>query len=323
MPYWLPLLIVLTGVAGAILWRLKVQRLAITHIDLRVPGLAQELDGFTIAHISDLHLQMLRVRLADIESAVVAGEPDIVCMTGDLIARAADLDPALRWLARLGERYPVFVVRGNNEPELEELQEALRRTPAPGVRWLTNENAVLQHDGARLEIIGFDDPEKRRPDLLVATAGVESASFRLGLAHSPVAWPMLAAGYGFGKGIRAAPLHNKGRRVDLLLVGHTHGGQVRFRGRDALMVHSAAAKALASGLFRLDATGPIPGMLPVLDHWTILSASKNGEKLAATWSSPMMLVSRGLGNATIPLRINCPPEVAFVRLRRAKEVDKH
>jgi uncharacterized protein len=295
------LLVVLLGLAfvGA----RGARDLRITHIALDVPGLPQDLDGLTIAHVSDLHLRFLRVPLRSVAQVLAAREPDLICVTGDLIAGPRDLAPAIAWLCGLAANVPVFVVRGNNEPDLDPLREvfAQRACPQP-LRLLVNETAVLSRGAGRLAIIGLDDPEKRSPDLPVAVAGLEPTGFRLVLAHSPVAWPMLLCGLGTD------------RQIGLMLAGHTHGGQVRRRGRHAHSVHSAVEKRLAAGLFALDASVPVPGMLSVLDHWDILAA---GEELVARADAPLLFVTRGLGNALVPWRYHCPPEVAFIRLRRA------
>jgi predicted MPP superfamily phosphohydrolase len=276
--------------------------LRVTELALDVPGLPEDLDGFVIAHISDLHLRFLRVPLKSVARVLAAREPDIVGVTGDLIARPRDLAPAIAWLRRLAERFPVFVVRGNNEPDLEPLREAFARgAGGEALRLLVNETATIARGAGRVAVIGLDDPEKRDPDLPAAMQGSEGADFRLVLAHSPVAWPLLLCGLGTD------------RQVGLMLVGHTHGGQIRLRGKHAHSVHSAVEKSLAAGLFALDLTTPVPRMVSVLDHWDVVGAESG---LSARADAPLLFVTRGLGNALVPWRFHCPPEIAFIQLRR-------
>ena len=108
-------------------------------------------------------------------------------------------------------------------------------------------------------------------------------------------------------------------RMDLRLAGTfqlEHAGwrgQIRLRGKHAHSVHSAVEKSLAAGLFALDTTVPVPRMVSLLDHWDILGAE---DGLVARADAPLLFVTRGLGNALVPWRFHCPPEIAFIRLRR-------
>ena len=289
------IVVALLGAAGA-------RALRVTEIALDVPGLPADLDGFVIAHISDLHLQFLRVPLRLVAQILTARKPDLVCVTGDLIARPRDLAPAIAWLRKLAEAFPVFVVRGNNEPDLEPLRAAFARgDEGEALGLLVNETATVTRGQGRVAVIGLDDPEKRFPDLPAALRDFAGADFRLVLAHSPVAWPLLQCGLGTD------------RQIGLMLSGHTHGGQVRLRGKPAHSVHSTVEKSLAAGLFALDMSAPVPRMVSVLEHWDILSAE---DGLSARAEAPLLFVTRGLGNALVPWRLNCPPEIAFIQLRR-------
>jgi uncharacterized protein len=213
----------LTLAAGAATLAMGLWGLAVAHLPsvtrLRVPvrGLGAGLDGLRIVQLSDLHIgQTLGRRfLRKVVAQVNALEPDVVAITGDLIegqvhTTCEDLAPLLD----LRSRYGVFFVTGNHEYYYggRAWTEELRRL---GLTVLHNEHRILERDGARLAIAGITDHEggrfypdhQPRPDL--ALDGIAQEVPRILLAHQP----RMAHGVG-------------GRRVDLQLSGHTHGGQL-------------------------------------------------------------------------------------------------
>jgi uncharacterized protein len=189
-----------------------------TVVDVRVPidNLHPDLDGFTIAQISDVHIgrTLKRPFLERVVDQVNALEADLVAITGDLVdGHVDDLRQHTEPLRDLKARHGVWFVPGNHDyysgvlawvAELERL----------GLRVLLNAHDVIEHAGQRLVVGGVTDHtahvlvDGHQSDPHKAIAGAPEDAFKLLLAHQPAS-AKEAARAGF----------------DLQLSGHTHGGQ--------------------------------------------------------------------------------------------------
>lgn len=213
-------------------------------------------DGaLTVAHLSDLHITgegALERRVLD---AVSAASPDLIVITGDSVTDGRfDAAPVTRTLSALVAQRPrlgVFAVPGNHEDWVG--PGALEAIRAAGVTLLDDRSVTLE--GGRLALHGLS---RARPGQ-VQTPGLDIV-----LCHYPAVLPLVA---------RAD--------VELVLVGHTHGGQVR------LPLVGALALPFDSGGF--DA------------GWFERAGTR-------------MYVSRGVGTSILPIRFLCRPEVAIHRL---------
>jgi len=205
------LLLTLVGVFNA-------RRLAkVVHVDVPIAGLPAALIGFIIVQISDIHVgsTIKRGYLNAIVGAVNALKPDLVAVTGDLVdGSVARLAPHVAPLAELSARHGVFCVTGNHEyySGADAWVVELRRL---GLHVLMNQNAVLEHDGARLLVGGVTDfsahhfdPAQRSDPHAALSGAPANVAVKLLLAHQPRS-AAAAAEAGF----------------DLQLSGHTHGGQ--------------------------------------------------------------------------------------------------
>ncbi len=266
-------------------WLLAVRRRRIAIRDL--PG---ALEGLRLVQVSDTHFGS-RVPSDLIREAVaqtVGLKPDLVLLTGDYIHHRADeVGPAAELLAPLVSAAPLGAigVLGNHDwwgdgPGMRRALESV------GVRMLDNRRMFLcartrallanEPTGESLCIAGVGDLEEDAVDLRAALSGVRGSTPRLLLSHNPD----VAEHPEFS---RLCP--GGAHRVDLMLSGHTHGGQVNLPLVGPLVVPSRYGQKYAGGLV----AGPA---FPVL-------------------------VSRGVGMSLIPVRINCPPEIVQVILVRA------
>jgi uncharacterized protein len=259
--------------------------LEVTRRDVTLPRLPAPLDGLRIAHLTDFHRSPIvsYEYLARCVAAAMAERPDLVLMTGDYVTKRsrciAGLTPLL---GSLSAPYGVYAILGNHDAHAG-ARTVAAAVEASGTCLLRNRHQRLQVNGAELWIAGIDSPDHeqyrltpmRRADwaqvyrrlLDTALRGVPRDAFRLLLAHSPDL-------------IRDAARCG----VDLMLSGHTHGGQVRFPLLGATVVPSRYGHRYAAGLFRVEDT--------------------------------TLYVSRGLGTVRFPLRFLCRPELAILTLRR-------
>ena len=185
-------------------------------LEIALPKLPPELDGFRLVQLTDLHAS--RLLQAPWMQAVVNKtndlKPDLIVITGDLVdgttdARAADVLP----LQALRARHGVYAIPGNHE-YYAEYQRWLPAFEHLGLRLLLNEHVILTPDGQRLVLAGVTDKMAAAygedvPDVTRALNGVPATDPVILLSHRPVGAALNArAGAG------------------LQLSGHTHGGQI-------------------------------------------------------------------------------------------------
>lgn len=220
------------------------------HYRLRVlpPGAP----GLSILHLSDLHF--LRHDRAKERFLATLPHPDLAVITGDVLGEPEGVERAVKALRPVRGRLASFFVLGSNDyfaPRPLNYANYFRKErrrrigtrgrsrelvgllEADGWVHLRNRKVALSADGARLEVLGLDDPHIERHDLRVAPR-TDPGALGLAVVHSPDPAPELAAlGYG------------------LIVSGHTHGGQVRLPIVGALVTNSAIPARLSMGLSRL------------------------------------------------------------------------
>ncbi|SRR5579884_32189 len=239
--------------------------------DFPVSGLHPDLMGLRLALLSDIHLSPY-LSLPELERVIaMANEtrPHIALITGDLITRQGDpLETCLARLARLRADAGVFGCLGNHEVYADCEELATTRGRALGIEFLRLQHRVLRFGNARLNIAGVDYQRQRRPYLVGAEWLLEPGTVNLLLSHNPDVFPV-ASRLGY----------------DLVVGGHTHGGQVTIEILEQTLNASRFFTPYVAGLYRR------PGSA--------------------------LYVSRGIGTINLPMRLGATPEVALLRLRRA------
>ena len=209
----------------------------------------------SILHLSDLHMVAGDRRKAAFLASLP--QPDVAVVTGDILGEPEAVETCVDALGPVRGRVASYFVMGSNDyfapqplnylayfrrrrrhrPGRRSTSDDLRgRLEAEGWVYLANRTAALSLDGLGIEVVGLDDPHIERHDLRVALRRDLSA---LGLAvvHAPDPVPELAAlGY------------------DLIVCGHTHGGQVRMPFVGALVTNSSIPTRLCMGLSRFGRT---------------------------------------------------------------------
>lgn len=212
--------------------RVNVKRLTIPL--RRLPPL---FDGFSIAHITDLHFGgwMNGERMTALAARINALKPDVVAITGDFASRinttiARQLTDSLR---ELDAREGAYAVLGNHDhwTDVQAVSDAIREA---GIQLMLNQSAMIERDGQHLVLAGVDDIWENRQDLDAALNGVSTDSCIILLAHEPdYADEVVQDG-----------------RVDLQLSGHSHGGQIRLPFIGALVL-PVLAKNYNLGLYTI------------------------------------------------------------------------
>jgi hypothetical protein len=237
---------------------------------LAVAELPEALEGLTIAHVSDLHFSG-KIRKAYFDYVIErtnALDADLVAVTGDILDTAHCLDWIPSTLGRLTSRLGGYFVLGNHDKRLGDEQCVRQTIAATGLVDLGRQHVCLDVGDQRVLLSGNELPWFGPPPDLSGEFLNDSSLFRILLSHSPdqLRWA-------------------RQRGFDLMLSGHTHGGQIRFPLLGPIVAPSAYGVKYANGVF-FEA--------PTLMH-----------------------VSRGI-SAIIPIRLNCAPELAKLVLVREK-----
>lgn len=219
--------------------------LELNHCQVPISGLADEFADFRLVQLTDFHCShhVNPTYLGEAVDLAMAQQGDAIVLTGDFIHHGFKyVDQVAESLSRLSAPNGVYAVLGNHDYSVRNalgfrrhrhlhraVSEALT---ARGIRVLHNENIPLTRGNSRLHLIGVEDLWSRACDLQQAFMGVTPADPCIVLAHNP-----------------RTIEHLNGLRCDLMLSGHTHGGQVHVPvlGRPTL---SRKARRFAAGLYR-------------------------------------------------------------------------
>jgi predicted MPP superfamily phosphohydrolase len=271
---------------------------------VQVPVLGKGQRPLRILQISDLHMTPSQDRKRRWVRTLAALEPDIVVDTGDNLAHVASVPHLLDALGPLLERPGVFVFGSNDYYSpvgINPVRYLMSRTGTSGLprrrpmdlptdelhdrlvevgwEYLGNARTRLKLDGRVLDFVGVDDPHIARDRYeTVAGPADPAADISIGIVHAPYRRVLDAM---------AADGHQ------LILAGHTHGGQLRVPGFGALVTNCDLDRRRARGLSRYpDFRDP---------------------------ASPWLHVSAGLGTSPYaPVRFCCPPEATLLTLTEAR-----
>jgi predicted MPP superfamily phosphohydrolase len=212
----------------------------VKEIDLPVPGLHPDLEGFRIGQLSDLHVSpWLSVReLGHAVDMLNECNPHLSVVTGDLITQVGDpLDDTIRELARLRADAGLLGCLGNHEIYARCQNYATATARRYGIEFLRGEARLIRHGDAVLNVAGVDYQRSRRirPYLLGAEMLVIPEATNLLLSHNPDVFPEAVQ-----KGYHA------------MLSGHTHGGQVTVEIVNQTLNLARFNTPYVAGLYRLD-----------------------------------------------------------------------
>ncbi|MDH5478633.1 MAG: metallophosphoesterase [Nitrospinota bacterium] len=256
-------------------------------VTIRIRDLPRRFSGFTIGLLSDTHASMIANNGLFEEAArlIMSKRPQMITLTGDYISgstkflsssigkfRQDYLDQLVDSFSALKAPMGIYAVLGNHDfwsgpKALESISDGFSRKL--GVTWLRNRNLRLEKEGEAINLLGVDDYWQNSCSLHRAYQGLNHDSVNIMLSHNP--------------DINDDVLPQM--RIDLILSGHTHGGQIYLPVIGCPVVPSKFGQKYIAGLVR------------------------DGER--------QTYITRGVGHLMAPIRINCPPEATIITLEKA------
>lgn len=248
-----------------------VYDLEITKHDVFIDALPKSFDAYRIAFLTDTHVASFvrRAWYREIVAQTNRFDPDLILFGGDFVHWEKHITLMAEVLMTdLHARDGMYAVLGNHDYWANP-DGVIAALTARGVRFIHNRNVTLTRGSESISLLGIDELYRGKPDIDAAFAHTHNV--RIGLSHHPDVIDLL-----------------NDRQLDLLLCGHTHGGQIRFPFFGSVVVPSKHEARYASGFHRV--------------------------------RDVLLYVSRGLG-AIPPVRILCKPELATFTLRATPDAN--
>ena len=246
--------------------RRNAENVQIRRHDMVMPELPLAFDGFTILQISDLHVDMSQGAMLRLIELLPELHYDLCVLTGDYRGKTfGPYEATIEGMARMRAHLagPVYGVLGNHD--------SIRMVPAleaMGIRMLLNETEPLVRGAQRIHLAGIDDAHYYRVDNIEKAAlQIPDDEFSILLSHTPEIYRQAAHA-----------------DFDLLLSGHTHGGQICLPGAIPITLDATLPRRMGSGPWR--------------------------------YRRMVGYTSVGVGSCIVAVRLNCPPEITLHRLRR-------
>ena len=253
--------------ASGLYWRGvgNAAKVEVRHNRIASPHLPRAFDGYTVLQLSDLHVEMSESAMRRVSALVRELKYDICVLTGDYrgdtygpydttLAGMAKIRAALNGLVYgvLGNHDTICLVSG-----LEEM----------GIKMLLNESETVEHAGERIHLAGIDDAHFYQMDNIEkAAAAIPHDEFSILISHTPEIYRQAAHA-----------------DFNVLLSGHTHGGQICLPGGIPITLDSVLPRSMGSGPWR---------------HHDMIGYT-----------------SVGAGVCMVPVRFNCPPEITLHHLQ--------
>ncbi len=249
--------------------QVSLHGLRVERYEIKDPALPEAFDGFRIAQVSDLH----NARFGEADSRLIKKisdeNPDIIALTGDIVdENTKGFDAVTALIRSLSEIAPCYYVTGNHEAWIYKDFLPFEKNAEEYAKFLHNSSERLERDGDYILLQGLDDPNYLYAFDDSVKKLSEEDGFKILLSHRPERFEDYVEG-----------------NFNLVLSGHTHGGQVRLPIIGAVVAPTQKFfPKYVSGLY-----------------------SENNTD---------MIVSDGLGTSVLPLRLNNPPEIVVVELTR-------
>ena len=244
--------------------------LEVREVTFTSPDLPQAFDGTRVVLITDIHRGPFfsQDRVGRLVAKVNALKPDLILLGGDYVWEdpVKYSDSCFSELAKLRATLGSFAVLGNHDYG-KDVGPSTRAIKGAGITLLDNRGVWIDKGNERIRLGGVGDYQVDTPDVGPVLHGTQSGDFVLLVSHNPAFVYDLRPG-----------------QVDLMLSGHTHGGQVTLFGLWAPVLPSHITQKLRTGVVKMDAT--------------------------------TVVVSNGVGTIFPPMRFFARPDVVVITLRR-------
>jgi len=234
----------------------------VTRITIESEKISKDMEEIKILEISDLHIKNFGVREREVLFLIRAIKPDVIFITGDFYEKLNKLSEVKEFVKKL--KLKTYAVLGNWDYWAGDIDPLITTLKSAGVEVLINDNMFYFKDGDFINIVGVSDPYTGHDDIKRATTGLNKKKFTILLSHAP-----------------CIVNHLKDEKFDLIICGHTHGGQVN-----------------------------IPFVKP---FWAPTETNYIRGMYETKWGK--LYVNRGIGLSVFPIRFLCPPEITLFTLK--------
>ena len=247
--------------------RNNTMRIKVQHNEIRLAGLPLAFDGYTILHISDMHVDINHGAMHRLVEILFDLDYDLCVLTGDYRGKTyGPIEKTIEGMAAVRAHIDdnVYAVLGNHDsvrlvPSFEDM----------GITMLLNESVTIERDNTCIHLVGIDDAHYYRMDNIEkAASGIPHDEISILLSHTPEIYRQAAHA-----------------DFNVLLAGHTHGGQICLPGQIPLTLDAKLPRHMGSG----------PWQYKELIGYT----------------------SVGVGSSVVTVRFNCLPEITLHHLRCA------
>jgi uncharacterized protein len=249
----------------------EAHQFEVTNPQIQLAKLPRPFHGLRLAQLSDIHHSpfLHQSEIGEAVRRVNALQPDVVVLTGDYVSHSREyIGACAAALGQLRAPLGVFAVLGNHDHWTDGPLMA-KALCAQKIRVLTNENLKLEVGSAHIRLLGVDDLLTKHANLPQALLGTAPDETRILLSHNPTI-------------IREAARAG----IDLVLSGHTHGGQINWR----LLTGREERR-----------------------RW-LRRKSRRFMRGHAQLGETQIYINRGLGTVVLPMRYGCPPEITLMEL---------
>jgi len=235
-------------------------------ITIESSQIPSEFDGKRIVFLTDIHYSPFFSidRVNSLVNQTNELHPDMILLGGDYVTdNASNLEPVFNSLSKLKAPMGVYGVLGNNDPKNASIQ-AMQNA---GITYIGNGGVWVGNNSSRIRVGGVADMDTDVPNQLPILNGVSPSDFVILVTHKPDYFPEVSKS-----------------KVDLVLAGHTHGGQITFFGLYAPFVSSKYGQEYISGEKKL--------------------------------GNDTMIISNGIGTVWAPLRFFARPQIVVITLKK-------